>query len=193
MSLTTRLRARRRHFWVAGATIAAVVMWRAASKQFTGGVIDLVVFAPPGAALGLAAVWSAHAFSASRFSWRRGLTGALVGGVVVSPLIAFLVAFTAAWDPASFQFVFNVGAWLALAGGLGVGAAGRVLTSIRRWRRSRARAAATESSRSHDHALYPIGRLRRLARYGRLHPRGHEDAGQRPGTSGLASRRRMAG
>ena len=113
----------------------AAVMWHAASRQFTGGMIDLVVFAPPGAALGVAATWSAHAFVPDRFTWRRGLVGATVGGVVVSPLIAFLVAFTAAWDPASFQFVFNVGAWLALAGGLGVGAAGWVVA----WMRGRLR------------------------------------------------------
>jgi hypothetical protein len=193
MSFTARLRARRRDLWVVGAAAAAVVMWHAASTQFTGGVVDLVVFAPPGAALGLASVWSGHVFTPSHFTWRRGLIGAVVGGVVVSPLIAFLVAFAAAWDPASFQFVFNVGAWVALAGGLGVGAAGRFLTWVRRWRRARARAAGTETSRSHDHALYPIGHLRRAARFGRLHAGGHENAGERPDALHLATRRRVAG
>jgi hypothetical protein len=168
-------------------------MWHSASKQFTGGVLDLVVFAPPGAALGLAAVWSAHAFTPNRFTWRRGLIGAAVGGIVVSPLIAFLVAFAAAWDPASFQFVFNVGAWLAIAGGIGVGGAGRVGSWVGRWWRARARATATNTSRSSDHALYPIGHFRRLVRYGRLHPGGHANAGQRPRTGGFTPRRRVAG
>ena len=189
MSRRIWLRTHRKALWAAGATIAAVVMWRAASKQFTGGVIDLVVFAPPGAALGLASVWSAHAFTPSHFTWRRGLVGVLVGGVVVSPLIAFLVAFAATWDPASFQFVFNVGAWVAIAGGITAGAASRALTWVGWWRRARARAAGTESSRSYDHAIFSIRRLRRLARYRRLYAGGHEDAGERAGASGLTPRR----
>jgi hypothetical protein len=194
MSLNARLHAHRRALSLAGATVLSVVMWHAASKQFTGGVVDLVVFAPPGAALGLAAMWSAYAFRPSRFTWRRGLIGAAVGGVVVSPLIAFLVAFAAAWDPASFQFVFNVGAWLALAGGIGVGAAGRLVAWVRRRWRAHARAAGKETSRSYDHALYSIGHLRRVARHGRLHPTGgDENAGERRGPGGVAARRRVAG
>src|SRR5688500_11819198 len=90
--------------------IVTAAAWRVASAQFTSGVLDLIVFVAPGAALGLMATWSAHVFAPRRFTWRRGLLGALVGGVGVSPLIAALVAFAAAWDPASFQFVFNVGA-----------------------------------------------------------------------------------
>src|SRR5688572_30310358 len=128
----------RRHTGVVGAALIAAVMWHAASKQFTGGLLDLVVFAPPGAALGLVSTWSAYAFAPNRFTWRRGLIGVLVGGVVVSPLIAFLVAFAAAWDPASSQFVFNVGAWVALAGGFGAGGSAWVVEWVREWRRSRA-------------------------------------------------------
>ena len=67
-----------------------------------------------------------HVFVPDRFTWHRGALGALIGGVVVSPLVAFLVAFSAAWDRGSFQFVFNAGAWLAIAGGLGAGMVGRV-------------------------------------------------------------------
>jgi hypothetical protein len=188
MSYVNRIREHRRALWVAGATIAAVVMWRAASKQFTGGVVDLVVFVPPGAALGLASVWSAHAFTPTHFTWRRGLIAAVIGGVVVSPLIAFLVAFAAVWDPASFQFVFNVGAWLALAGGITIGAASRVLTWVGWQRRARARATETESSRSYDHALFSIRRLRRPARHRRLFAGDHEDAGARTGARHLAPR-----
>ena len=129
---------RRWRIGVVVAALAAAVMWCVASKQFTGGPGDLVVFAAPGAALGLVSTWSAHAFAPNRFTWRRGLLGALAGGVVASPLIAFLVAFAAAWDPASFQFVFNVGAWVALAGGLGVGGSAWVVEWVREWRHSRA-------------------------------------------------------
>lgn len=112
-------------------------MWYAAASQLTAGVLDLVLFAPPGAVLGLAAMWAAHVFAPVRFSWRRGLVGALVGGLVVSPLVAFLVAFTAAWDHPSFQFVFNLGAWLALVAGICVGMIGEVSRWVIEWRWSR--------------------------------------------------------
>jgi hypothetical protein len=106
-------------------------MWRAAAPQLTGGFVDLVMFVPPGTALGVAAVWSAHAFAPERFSWNRGLVGAAVGGVVFSPLIAFLVAFAAAWDRPSFPLVFIVGALIAIGGGLAVGAVGWVTSWVR--------------------------------------------------------------
>jgi hypothetical protein len=48
-----RIERRRRRVGVVVAALAAAVMWRVASKQFTGGLGDLVVFAAPGAALGL--------------------------------------------------------------------------------------------------------------------------------------------
>ena len=98
-------------------------------------MLDLIVFVPPGMSLALMATWSAHSFAPDRFTWRRGLFAALVGGAGVSPLIAALVAFAATWDPASFQFVFNVGAWVALASGLATGAANWALDRLRQpWR-----------------------------------------------------------
>ena len=130
---------------VGGVALFTGVTWYIAAGQFTGGIFDLSVFAPPGAALGLAAVWAAHAFAPHRFTWQRGLAGALVGGVIVGPFVAFLVAFSAAWDPASFQFVFNVGAWLAFAVGLGVGGVtwmSRWIAAMRRASRHRALARA---------------------------------------------------
>jgi hypothetical protein len=109
-------------------------MWRAAALQLTGGVFDLVMFVPPGTALGVAAVWSAHAFVPERFSWNRGLVGALVGGVVASPLVAFLVAFAAAWDRPSFPLVYIVGALLAIGGGLAAGLLGWLTSWVSEWR-----------------------------------------------------------
>ena len=127
----------RRRALVASAVLLVVVMWGAAATQFAGGVFDLAVFAPPGAALGLVSTWSAHAFAPERFTWHRGMIGAVVGGLAVSPLITFLVAFAAAWEPASFQFVFNLGAWLAIAGGLATGGSGWVVDRVMHWRHAR--------------------------------------------------------
>ena len=103
-------------------------------------MLDLIVFVPPGMSLALMATWSAHSFAPDRFTWRRGLFAALVGGAGVSPLIAALVAFAATWDPASFQFVFNVG---------GLGGAGE-------WARHRSRklgARSPASAMAHVRAL----------------------------------------
>jgi hypothetical protein len=111
--------------------MATTALWRLASAQLTSGVFDVVVFVPPGAALGLIATWSAHIFAPHRFTWRRGLVGVLVGGIGLSPLIAALVAFAAAWDRGSFQFVFNVGAWVAVAAGLTTGTVSWLLDHLR--------------------------------------------------------------
>jgi hypothetical protein len=168
------------------AVLLAGVMWRAAAPRFTGGLLDLIVFIPPGAALGLAAVWSAHAFAPEQYTWRRGLAGALVGGVVVSPLIAFLVAVAAAWDRASFQFVFNVGAWLAIAGGLCVGAVGWVAGWIEARRLQR-------KLKEARHVFQAIRDRRGGARRGRVHAGDHEDTGQRFPAGRLTAGRGMAG
>jgi hypothetical protein len=139
--LSQSLSRRRRRGHVGAVVVLAVAsMWIAGAAQFTGGILDLVVFAPPGAALGLATVWSAHVFTPSAFSWRRAVGGAVVGGVIVGPLVAALVAFSAAWDPASFQLVFGVGAWLAFAAGFATGGTYWVSTWLRtRWRLRRRR------------------------------------------------------
>ena len=170
-----------RLLWTWCAVLLAGVMWRAATPQFAGGIVDLVVFIPPGAALGVAAVWSAHVFVPERFSWHRGLVGAVVGGVVVSPLIAFLVGFSAMWDRASFPIVFIVGALLAIAGGLVAGLAGWIVSWIRQWWFQR----RLEEAR---HVHQAIGD-RRGARRRRLHTGRHEDTGERLPAGGLPSGR----
>jgi hypothetical protein len=127
---------RRRRLQYVAVGLAGGAMWYVASGQFTSGVFDLVIFAPPAAALGLAATWAGHVFVPERFTWRRGLAGALIGAVLGSPAMASLIAFSAAWNPQSFQFVFNVGAWVAFAIGSTLGAVtGGLGWVIRRRRR----------------------------------------------------------
>lgn len=117
---------------------AAVGMWHMAAQQLSGGIVDVAVFAPPAAVLGLAATWAAHIFAPHRFTWRRGLAGALTTALLFSPLTAAAVTFAAAWDPASFLVLFSVGAWFALASGLAVGAGTAVVRWTARWWRRRA-------------------------------------------------------
>jgi len=149
------------------AVLLAGVMWRAAAPRLTSGLLDLVVFVPPGVALGVVAVWSAHVFAPERFTWHRGFVGALVGGLVVSPLIAFLVTFSAAWDRGSFPIVYIVGALLAVAGGLASGLSGWSVNWIRQWWFRRK---LEEARRVHQ----AIGD-RRGARRRRLHTARRED------------------
>jgi hypothetical protein len=111
-------------------------MWSVAAMQLNNGLLDVAVFVPPSATLGVAAVWTAHAFAPARFSWHRAFIGALVGSALGSPLIAFLVALSAAWDRVSFPFVFTLGALLTIALGLVVGVLGWATHWVRDWRKS---------------------------------------------------------
>jgi hypothetical protein len=72
---------RRRLEWVA-VGLAGGAMWWVGAGQFTSGVLDLVIFASPAAALGLAATWAGHAFVPERFTWHRGLAGAARGAIL---------------------------------------------------------------------------------------------------------------
>ena len=146
MSNWTRRGVHYRWLWAGCGAVLAGGMWRAATLQLTGGLVDLVVFVPPGTALGVAAVWSAHTFVPERFSWNRGLVGALVGGVFASPLIAFLVTFAAAWDRPSFPLVYIVGALLAIGGGLAAGSLGWLTSWVSQWR-------LIDSSKKHDESF----------------------------------------
>ena len=117
---------------------AAGAMWYVAGRQLASGVVDVAMFAPPAAVLGLAATWAAHIYSPHRFTWRRGFDGALVSALLFSPLTAATVTFAAAWDPASFLVLFTVGAWVAVASGVAIGAATAMVRWIARvWRRRR--------------------------------------------------------
>jgi hypothetical protein len=112
-------------------------MWYTAAGYLTGGLLDVAVFAPPGAALGLVATWSAHTFAPRHFSWRRGLIGALVGALIAGPFMEFLVALAAAWNPDAFHVVFTTGAFVALAGGLVVGGLAWLVKAVGRWHHKR--------------------------------------------------------
>lgn len=133
ISRAARVRYRRIGTW--GLVLLTGVMWNLAAVQLTNGYLDVVVFVPPSATLGVAAVWSAHTFTPQRFSWQRGFTGALISSALGSPLMAFLVAFSAAWDRVSFPLVFTIGALLAIASGLLIGLTGWAVRAVRAWRR----------------------------------------------------------
>jgi hypothetical protein len=128
---------RRQAAAVVGGLVLAAVMWYAAASYLTAGLLDVAVFAPPGAALGLVATWSAHTFAPRHFSWRRGMIGATIGALIAGPFMEFLVTLAAAWNPDAFHVVFTTGASAALAGGLVVGGLAWLVKAIGRWHHKR--------------------------------------------------------
>lgn len=160
LSLVDRMTGRVAGWWVRSRSVrraallgAAGAMWYVAGRQLASGVVDVAMFAPPAAVLGLAATWAAHIYSPHRFTWRRGLDGALVSALLFSPLTAATVTFAAAWDPASFLVLFTVGAWVAVASGVAAGAATATVRWIARvWRRRRGPAARQRRWASRDAA-----------------------------------------
>ena len=56
ISRAARVRYRRIGTW--GLVLLTGVMWNLAAVQLTNGYLDVVVFVPPSATLGVAAVWS---------------------------------------------------------------------------------------------------------------------------------------
>lgn len=90
--------------------------WLAASWYLAAGPLDLLPFTAPGAIIGLAIGWLAHAFSQRSFSWRKGLWCSLTGAVALPPWIAAAVVIVGL-TTAGALVMFVLGAWVALAVG----------------------------------------------------------------------------
>src|SRR5688500_587833 len=108
--LRLRLTARRKLTIAAGLTIIAI--WTLASEPWGLAVYQLVVFAAPGALLGLGATWMAYASARSAFTWRVARNGALLGAALLPPVLAFLVALDGNARPHRLLAGFIRAAWL---------------------------------------------------------------------------------
>lgn len=119
---------------------AAIGLWSAATVPSGYSYVELLVFAGPGMVLAIAMSWAAHTFARSQFTWTDGLRAGIIGGAVLPPVIAFMVALSATADHGAILVTFVLGSWLALASGVLV-AALRALNEdgSRTPRRSRAR------------------------------------------------------
>lgn len=100
------------------AAFAAALAWYFGAAMLADGVLDLLIFAGPGALFGVGTGWLAHLFDQRQFTWRVGLWSALLGGIVLPPLLAALVAVGGLAVPGVILFLFVVGAWGALGLGL---------------------------------------------------------------------------
>jgi hypothetical protein len=98
--------------------VVALSLWMAGSVPWGLAVQQLVVFAAPGALLGLGASWMSFAAQPARWTWHSGRSGALWGALVLPPFIAFLIALDGQARPHQLVIGFVRAAWLAFALGL---------------------------------------------------------------------------
>lgn len=115
-------RAREHRLGIA-ASAAIVAFWALASAPWGLAVYQLVVFAAPGALLGLGAAWMAYASAQNAFTWRIARNGALLGAALLPPVLAFLVALDGNARPHRLLAGFIRAAWLALACGMAIAGA----------------------------------------------------------------------
>jgi len=102
---------------------AALTIWVVATEPWGIGVYQLLVFMAPGALLGLGTGWMAYASARQSWSWHTSRTAALVGAILLPPVLAFLVALDGNARPHRLLAGFIRAAWLAFAVGLAVAAA----------------------------------------------------------------------
>jgi hypothetical protein len=105
------------------AGVAIIAIWALASEPWGLAFYQLVVFTAPGALLGLGATWMAYASAQSAFTWRVARNGALLGAVLLPPVLAFLVALDGNARPHRLLAGFIRAAWLALACGMAIAGA----------------------------------------------------------------------
>jgi len=107
--------------FVRTATILAVVAAGCliATEPWGLGVYQLLMFAAPGALLGLGGSWMAHAAKRAEWTWAVARRSAIRGAIVLAPVLTFIVALDGNARPQRLLVGFVYAAWLALlAGGI---------------------------------------------------------------------------
>lgn len=97
------------------AVVASI--WLISSEPWGLGVEQLLMFAAPGALLGLGASWAAHGSSQRQWTWRNSRRAAFVGAVILPPVLAFVVAWDGNARPQRLLVGFVYAAWAVLVGG----------------------------------------------------------------------------
>lgn len=113
-----RPRLPRLRFWHRAVAVVGVSMWLLTIVPADVGIFDLIVFIPPAAALGVFMRWLSCAFAPSRWTWQVGLRAALIGALLLPPLLASMVALVGGQSPSQLLTLFVLGAWIALGVGL---------------------------------------------------------------------------
>ena len=105
---------------VLGFVAALSSAWLLSTEPWGLGAYQLIMFMAPGALLGLGAGWAAHGFTPATWTWRRARRSAILGGLLLPPALAFLVALDGNARPQRLLVGFVYAAWAALIGGAAV-------------------------------------------------------------------------
>ena len=131
--------ARQHHIrmWIGGVSIIAVacVLWWVSTAKSGFNFVELLVFAGPAMVLAVAGNWAAAAFRRDTWNWTGAFRAALLGAILLPPVIAAGIAFFSAWNDNAVLLTFILGAWLALGAGVLVASARALWTDVRRSRR----------------------------------------------------------
>ncbi len=104
------------------AVVFLVALWLFASIPWGFSAFTFLVFTAPGAVIGIAMAWMSRVFERGHWDWRAGLTGALIGGSFLPPVLAFMVSLTgASGSPRDLLTLFVLTPWFALAVGVVIG------------------------------------------------------------------------
>ena len=108
--------------WVSYAGVAAgtVSLWWLMTAPSGFSILELTLFAAPGAVLALSAEWASNIFDPDRVTRRRMMRAAILGALILPPFIALGIAFLSAMTGAPVVVIFMFGAWAALGGGFAV-------------------------------------------------------------------------
>jgi hypothetical protein len=98
--------------------LAALALWIVASEPWGMAVYELIVFAAPGALMGMGASWMSYVSARHEWTWTRARNAALAGALLAPPFLAFLIAVDGNARPHRLLAGFIRAAWLAF--GLGV-------------------------------------------------------------------------
>lgn len=127
-------RSKLRTKWIVRTIVLALAigLWRLTETHSGYTAAELIMFAGPGIVLTIAASWSSRVFRRDEWTWEAGMRMAVVGALVMPPLIGFGIAFLAAMNPEAVLLIFILGAWLALAGGVFVACIAALRDDVRR-------------------------------------------------------------
>jgi len=108
---------------IASATLMVVVafLWFIVTVPWGMPLTQLVVFLAPGALIGLGTSWAAFAFDHHGWNWKLARRHALLGALLLPPVLAFLVALDGNTRPPRLLAGFVRTAWLAFAMGVVIG------------------------------------------------------------------------
>jgi hypothetical protein len=105
---------------IAVVAIAAVFipgLWFIASEPWGLSIWEMLPFTAPAALLGIGAGWMSHAMKPDRWTWKAGRNAAIVGALVLPPIMTVALALVGARPERVLTSTVRA-AWLALLVGL---------------------------------------------------------------------------